>query len=53
MMSMWEIGTWLACIVLGPGALAIFLFFLRDARKMLQGLEKQSSDREVNDRTEA
>lgn len=39
-MSLWEIGTWLACIVLGPGALAVFFLFLRDARKILQGLNQ-------------
>jgi hypothetical protein len=39
-MSIWEIGTWLASIILGPGALLIFLLFLRDARKILQRLEE-------------
>ncbi|HWO41061.1 MAG TPA: hypothetical protein VNO43_04585 [Candidatus Eisenbacteria bacterium] len=42
-MNMWEIGTWLSVIILGPGALFVFLFFLRDARRMLRELEKENS----------
>lgn len=41
-MSVWEIGTWLACIILGPGALVVFLLFLRDARKILQRMNEAS-----------
>ena len=28
--------TWLAIAVLGPGALAVFVWFLRDVRKLLR-----------------
>jgi hypothetical protein len=43
-MSIWEIGTWLAVVVLGPGALAVFVFFLRDARTILQQLGKKDEE---------
>lgn len=33
---MMEVVTWLSVIVLGPGALAIFVWFLLDVRKMLK-----------------
>jgi hypothetical protein len=38
-MNSWEIWTWLAVLVLGPGALAVFLLFLRDARRILRDLK--------------
>jgi hypothetical protein len=44
-MSVWEIGTWLASIVLGPGALLVFFLFLRDARKIVQRLEEDRESR--------
>lgn len=40
-MTNWEIWSWLALIILGPGALAIFAFFLRDGRKLLREIKKQ------------
>ncbi len=39
-MTLWEIGTYLALIILGPGALAVFIFFLRDARKIIRQMER-------------
>jgi hypothetical protein len=41
-MTLWELGTWLAIVVLGPGALAVFLLFLRDARDILRQLEEEN-----------
>ncbi len=32
-----ELGTWIAVIVLGPGALAVFVWFIFDVRKMFRG----------------
>ena len=40
-MNLWEIGTWVACAILGPGALIVFLFFLRDARKIISQLDEE------------
>lgn len=31
-----EIGTWAAVIILGPGALAVFIWFLADLKKILR-----------------
>jgi hypothetical protein len=45
-MSVWEIGTWLASIILGPGALLVFLVFLRDARNILQRLEEDRAKKQ-------
>jgi hypothetical protein len=28
--------TWIAILILGPGSLAVFILFLRDARKLLR-----------------
>lgn len=33
---MMEAGTWIAVAVLGPGAIAIFVWFLYDLRAMLR-----------------
>jgi hypothetical protein len=43
-MSAWEIGTWLAVLILGPGALVIFFLFLRDIRRMLRELDKPKDE---------
>jgi len=48
-MDIWEIGTWLSVVILGPGALLVFLFFLLDARRILRELEKEDSE-ERNER---
>ncbi len=29
------VATWLAILVLGPGSMAVFVFFLRDLKKVL------------------
>ncbi len=41
-MNIFEIGSWLACAVLGPGALVVFWFFLRDARDIVKQLGKKN-----------
>jgi len=41
--------TWLAILVLGPGSLAVFWFFLRDLKAVMG--ERRSSD-ECDSRTE-
>jgi hypothetical protein len=33
--SAWDAGTWLAVLVLGPGAVVVFVAFLRDLRRLL------------------
>ena len=35
----WEIWTWLAILILGPGAVAVFILFLRDGKKFLKELK--------------
>lgn len=37
-MTTWEWGTWFACAVLGPGAVAVFIWFLRDLRKLIRSV---------------
>jgi hypothetical protein len=34
---MLEWGTWAAIVILGPGALAVFVWFLVDVRRLLTG----------------
>ena len=34
-MTAWDVGTWLAARVLGPGAVIVFAAFLRDLRRLL------------------
>lgn len=43
-MNRWEIWTWLAVLVLGPGAIAVFVLFLRDAGKILRELKDSKPD---------
>jgi len=43
-MSSWEIWTWLAAAILGPGAVTVLVLFLRGARRMLRQLEKEGSE---------
>lgn len=35
--------TWLAIVVLGPGAIALFIWFLRDARNLLRPSDEDGS----------
>lgn len=35
-----RLATWIAILVLGPGALAVFAWFLRDLRGLLDGAEE-------------
>jgi hypothetical protein len=44
-MSVWEIGTWLAVVILGPGALAIFILFLRDAKRIVREMKERDGKR--------
>ena len=44
-MTNWEIWSWLSLLILGPGALVIFIFFLRDGRKLLRDMKKQNVGR--------
>lgn len=32
---MMELGTWLSVVILGPGAVAVFVWFLVDLKKVL------------------
>ncbi len=41
-MSSWSIWTWIAIFILGPGAVAIFIWFLRDAKRMLREIDEQN-----------
>jgi hypothetical protein len=34
-LTAWDVGTWLAVLVLGPGAVVVFVAFLRDLRRLL------------------
>ncbi len=38
---MLEIATWAAVLVLGPGALGIFVWFVFDFRKLLKEMSKR------------
>lgn len=39
-MNRWDWLTWISVAVLGPGALIIFVFFLRDLRGIWRSLSK-------------
>jgi hypothetical protein len=43
-MSGWEAMTWAAILALGPGAVIVFVAFLRDARRIL-GASRSGDDR--------
>ena len=43
-MSSWSIWTWTAILILGPGALVIFIWFLRDAKRLIQQIGKRDED---------
>ena len=34
-MSVWDVATWAAVVILGPGAVIVFVAFLRDLRRLL------------------
>jgi hypothetical protein len=36
--------TWIAILILGPGSVAVFVFFLRDARKLLRDPDDRHGD---------
>jgi hypothetical protein len=40
-MIVWDLLTWLAIAVLGPGTLIIFVLFLRDLRGLLRGADRR------------
>jgi hypothetical protein len=33
----WDVATWVAILVLGPGAVAVFVAVLWDARRLMRG----------------
>lgn len=35
MLTAWDVATWLAVLVLGPGAVIVFVAFLLDLRRLL------------------
>ena len=41
-----KIGTWLAICILGPGALALFVWFLADLRSLLKRQREEGEDRD-------
>lgn len=43
-MNAWEIWTWLAVLILGPGALIVFILFLRDGKKILRELNERGRE---------
>jgi hypothetical protein len=44
----WDVATWLAAVVLATSALVIFIFFLRDARSILNREMHPDSEEEKN-----
>jgi hypothetical protein len=45
-MNGWDLLTWVSSAALGLSAIAIFGFFLRDARGIIGGGERRSDDEE-------
>jgi hypothetical protein len=43
-MKLFDAMTWLAIVILIPGALAIFVWFLRDARRVLRSDDSSPRD---------
>ena len=41
--------TWVSIVILGPGAVAIFLWFLKDVKDLLKTLRKEGSKTHLND----
>ena len=39
-MSNWELFTWISVIILGPGAIFVFILFLRDLPELLRKTDK-------------
>ena len=37
-MTVWDVATWVTVLVLGPGAVIVFVAFLRDLRRLLGAL---------------
>jgi hypothetical protein len=42
----WDIFTYFCCVLLAGSAVAIFVFFLRDARELISGLGEEKPDEE-------
>jgi|TARA_B100000749_G_C18422843_1_gene464264 hypothetical protein len=42
-MSNWELFTWISVIILGPGAIIVFILFLRDLPELLRKTDKNTS----------
>jgi len=43
-MSVWDAVTWAAILTLGPGAVVVFVAFLRDARRLLDERRVDDTD---------
>lgn len=43
-MNRWDLWTWIAILILGPGAIVIFLAFLRDVKKLLRDLKDNTHE---------
>mgnify|MGYP001191247579 FL=1 len=43
-MSYWEIFTWLTVIMLGIGSIAVFMFFVKDIRFILEKFKKGKNE---------
>lgn len=39
-MSVWDVATWAAVLILGPGGVIVFVAFLRDLRRLLADPER-------------
>jgi hypothetical protein len=40
-MSVWDAATWATVAILGPGAVVVFLAFLKDARRLLRDARRE------------
>lgn len=43
-MTGWDVVSWIAVAVLGPGALVIFIAFLRDARRLFASTRQRDDE---------
>ena len=43
-MNGWDLFTWICALVLGVSSILIFMFFMRDARQVLQGERRNNTE---------
>ncbi len=43
-MTGWGLWTWISVFILGPGALVIFIWFLRDAKRLIRQIGEREPD---------